>query len=229
MVSRRLTNGWSEPAPALKDFLVLNLGPAATADGKELYFETNHREPAIEGRGDTDIWVATRSNDGWAAARPVGPPFNSAYQEHNATISSKGTLCFNSTRPGGIGEHDIYCAARSDMKWSEPKNLGPAINSPSTDGAAHIAADETFIVFGSDRSGGFGGDDLYISIRRGGVWQPAVNLGPSINTAAGEWAPAVSMDGKKLLFTRTAGEGNSARFTLHETPFDASRYGDLKN
>ena len=223
MVSRRSSTGWSRPVAALTGFSGVNIGPAVGTDGK-LYFESNHRDPQIPGRRDTDIWVAMRDGNTWKDARPLGFPFNSEFQEHNVSVSAGGALCFNSTRPGGFGEHDIYCSSRDGEMWREPVNLGSAVNSASTDGAAHIDTEERFIVFGSDRPGGAGGDDLYISTRRDGVWQPAVNLGPTINTAAGEWAPALSRDGKRLLFTRAVGEGSSARFTVHEVAFDPGRY-----
>ena len=224
LVSRKGVDGWSTPAPALPGFTQLALGPAVSPDGKHLLFESNHRDPAVPGRRDTDLWIADRDGEAWIRARPLGSPFNTEWQEHNATIGAKGTICFNSTRPDGVGEHDIYCSERSEGGWSAPVNLGPAVNSPAVDGAAHLSPDEDYIVFGSDRPGGLGGDDLYISVRRNGKWEPAVNLGPAVNSAEGEWAPAVSTDGKRLLFTRTRGDGNAARFTVMEMPFDIRKF-----
>ena len=208
----------------MPDIQFLALGPSVAADGSTLYFESNHRQPANEGRTDTDVWIAQRTGSVWGNARPLGPPFDTEYQEHNVTVSARGTLCFNSRRPGGIGDHDIYCATRSGAAWNPPENAGAAVNSPSLDGAPHIDARERFMVFGSNRPGGAGGDDLYVSLRVDGRWLPAVNLGLAINTTDGEWAPAVSPDGRRLLVTRTVGERSAARSTLVEIPFDANRY-----
>ena len=220
LVSRKGSSGWSTPAAALPDFPNLALGPAVSPDGELLYFESNFRSPEIDGRRDTDLWVARRDGEKWTGARPLGAPFNTEWQEHNVTVSARATICFNSSRPGGTGEHDLYCAARNGEGWDNPLDLGTAVNSIHNEGAAHIDPAENYILFGSDRPGGFGGDDIYISYRRNGQWQPAVNLGPMVNTAAGEWAPAVSPDGKSLLFTRIVGDGNAARFTLLEVPLD---------
>ena len=220
LVSRRTTTSWSSPAPALAGFPNVALGPALSPDGDVLYFESSFRSPSVEGRRDTDLWFARRDGDTWKDARPLGAPFNSEFQEHNATVSAARTICFNSSRPGGTGEHDIYCARANGAGWHDPAELGAAVNSVHNEGAAHIDRDERYILFGSDRPGGFGGDDIYISYRRNGQWQPAVNLGPTVNTPAGEWAPSVSPDGKSLLFTRIVGERNEAKFSLFEVPLD---------
>jgi Tol biopolymer transport system component len=90
------------------------------------------------------------------------------------------------------------------------------VNGPSADIAPFIDADERFVLFASNRTGGAGDFDLYISLRRDGAWQPAVSLGPVVNTAASESNPAVSPDGVRLLFSR--GDGN--RVVLHEMRFD---------
>jgi hypothetical protein len=58
--------------------------------------------------------------------------------------------------------------------------------------------------------------DLYISVSRDGEWQPAVNLGSAVNTSAAESNPALSRDGRRLLFTRSSGD----RVVPHEIRFD---------
>ena len=106
LVSKRGVSGWRTPLLALADFPGRALGPAVAPDGNTLYFESSYR-PADSTRRDTDLWVARRIGDAWAEPSPLGAPFNSQYQEHNVTVSARGTICFNSSRPGGQGEHDI--------------------------------------------------------------------------------------------------------------------------
>jgi hypothetical protein len=86
--------------------------------------------------------------------------------------------------------------------WSEPINLGPTVNSTSMDRGPAISKDGLSLYFASSRPDGFGGEDIYVSQRvtRDSAWGPAVNLGPTINTAANEMVPAFSRDGHLMFF-----------------------------
>lgn len=93
--------------------------------------------------------------------------------------------------------------------WSVPVNLGPVVNTPFQDRSPVLSPDKLSLYFTSDRPGGFGGGDLYVS-RRDCLecpFGPAVNVGPNINTAGNEGDPQVSSDGKLLLFSRPMPDG----------------------
>ena len=214
--SRHTANGWSTPVPALVDFTERNTGAQISADGKRLYFESTRHSPAIAGREDSDLWVAERVGGAWGRARPLGAPFDSPHNEHNVSVSGRETICINSNRRGITAGHDILCARRSAGGWEEPRPLDAAVNGPSADIAPFIDPDERFVLFASNRPGGAGDFDLYVSLRRDGAWQPAVSLGPVVNTAASESNPAVSPDGERLLFSRAVAN----RVVLHEMRFD---------
>ena len=93
--------------------------------------------------------------------------------------------------------------AQRYSEWSEPINLGPTVNSTSMDRGPAISKDELSLYFASNRPGGFGEEDIYVSQRetRDSEWGPAINLGPTINTTANERVPAFSRDGHLLFFT----------------------------
>jgi hypothetical protein len=215
-ISRHASNGWTRPTPAIPTFDAWHAGAQVSPDGARLYFESPRRNPPVAGREDTDLWVADRVGDAWGNARPVGPPFDSPHNEHNVTISAHGTICINSNRPAITAGHDILCARRSAHGWDTPAPLGPAVNSASREIAPFVDKDERFLLFASNRSGGAGSYDLYISINRGGEWQTAVNLGSAVNSGAEESNPAVSQDGERLVFTRVIG----GRAVPHEVRFD---------
>jgi Tol biopolymer transport system component len=86
--------------------------------------------------------------------------------------------------------------------WSEPANLGPVVNSASNDQGPAISTDGLSLYFASTRTGGFGGNDIWVSSRanRNDPWGPPVNLGEVINTAAVESTPTLSRDGRFLYF-----------------------------
>jgi hypothetical protein len=78
-------------------------------------------------------------------------------------------VVFASTRPGGLGEHDLYCSRFVDGAWTKPVNLGPSVNSPRDEyRPIIIRVNQTpFLIFSSTREGGQGGYDLYIIGYRG--------------------------------------------------------------
>jgi hypothetical protein len=132
----------------------------AVAPDGVLYFESNVRSPAVPGRDDSDVWTIERSATGWGEARPLGPPFATEYNEHYPTADKLGTICVNSTRPGGLGRNDIYCGRRDDR---EPPRLIAAVSSPVQDAAPWLSAAGDTVWLASNRPGGVGGWDLYVS------------------------------------------------------------------
>ena len=92
--------------------------------------------------------------------------------------------------------------AQKYSDWSEPINLGPNVNSTALERGPAISKDELSLYFASDRLGGFGGEDIYVSQRetRDSEWGPAMNLGPIINTGFNEQVPAFSRDGHLMFF-----------------------------
>ena len=88
----------------------------------------------------------------------------------------------------------------TDVEWSAPVNLGPVVNSSANDNNATLTADELTLYFTSDRPGGFGLADIWVTRRasRFSPWEPPVNLGPPINTAFIDGASALSPDGHLL-------------------------------
>ena len=97
--------------------------------------------------------------------------------------------------------------------WSEPVNLGPIINSTSNEQNAQLSKDGLAIYFSSDRPGGFGGLDIYVSRRASlsSPWETPINLGATINSSSADFAPNVSIDGHLLFFAsaRPGGQGGS--------------------
>jgi outer membrane protein OmpA-like peptidoglycan-associated protein len=86
----------------------------------------------------------------------------------------------------GLGKQDLYvCFKDANGRWSSPRNLGPTINSPYHDFAPFLAADNQTLYFASNRPGGMGNADIWMSRRLDNDWQkwtPPVNLGKSVNT-----------------------------------------------
>lgn len=86
--------------------------------------------------------------------------------------------------------------------WSPVANLGPTVNSISGDACPTITKDGLRLYFRSDRAGGYGSWDIYVSRRDSvsGPWGPPVNLGPTVNGTSGEYCTTFSTDGHWMYF-----------------------------
>ncbi len=136
----------------------------------------------------------------FATPTNIGAPVNSSMNESFPCISADGlVLYFASYRQGGLGGHDLYVTTRESKNdpWGPPINLGPNVNSSSTEWVPRITADGLSLFFASTRPDGYGSWDAYMVTRStiDDVWGDAVNLGPIINSSDKESITAVSPDG----------------------------------
>ncbi len=193
---------WGAPEVAEFSGQYSDFDPIISPNGKKLYFCSN-RPVDGQPRQDFDIWVVEKTATGaWGAPKHLDATINTKAQEFYPSVTVDGTLYFSSTREGGKGRGDIWRARLVDGRYSEPENLGEAINSQFSEGDPFIAPDESYLVFVSyGRPDGLGDGDLYISFRREGAWTKAVNLGPGINSSALDFCPIVTPDGKYFFFT----------------------------
>lgn len=191
--------------------------PFVTSDGQHLFFvsaragdrpdETGMAgSAAIVQSGETDIYVSQRTGSDWSDPVRLAAPVNSRSSEWHPTVAADGTLFFASERGRQDGKADIYSAAQeSDGSYRQAERLPAPVNLDGVnDSDPFIAPDGSYLIFHSDRPGGFGEHDLYIAFALpGGSWSEPRNLGPAINTSSWEMGPHVTPDGK-LLFTRRA-------------------------
>ena len=192
--------------------------PNISADGLELYFHSDR--PG--GYGEFDLWITERQTTRqmtelvWGTPINLGPTVNSSARDQSASISADGlSLYFASRRPGGYGEFDIYVTTRAtkDDPWEAPVNLGAVVNSNTIDRNVSISASGLELYFSSDRPGGYGNDDLWVTTRatKEEPWGEAVNLGPIVNSSAWDRRSTISANGLVLFFdsSRSGGYGDN--------------------
>jgi hypothetical protein len=195
-------NDWSGPVnlgpPINSSFLDGN--PDISADGLTLFFDTDR--PG--GQGVRDLWYSTRDkpDDDWSEPKNLGPTVNGLYYDGQASISGDGlSLYFTSDRDW---DRDIYVSTRTTIHddWSEPENLGPIVNSPSNDSGPDISSDGLKLFFDSERPGGYGMRDIWLTTRvtTEDDWGIPVNLGPIVNTSYYDHTSGISADGSILYF-----------------------------
>jgi len=114
-----------------------------------------------------DSGAAQRYSD-WSEAANLGPTINSPFTDFTPEISKNGlSLYFSSGRPGGFGLNDLWVSQRAgvDAEWGPPMNLGFLINSGANEAAPHLSRDGHYLFFTSNRPGGLGSNDLWVSRR----------------------------------------------------------------
>jgi len=200
--------------------------PVVSADESVLIY-TSRRKGSVGGRLTDlneyfeDIYISENKNGEWSSARKL----DSLSQEmHAAGIKDPNTgklppLINTETHDAAIGLSadgqklfiyradekkwgDIYMCNLDGRQWKKPLKLGESINSRYWEGHAALSADEKVLYFASNRPNGYGGKDIYKSVRMPGrEWGPPVNLGPSINTPYDEESPFMHPDGRHLYFS----------------------------
>jgi len=176
--------------------------PSISSDGLDLFFDSSRSG----GYGNWDLWVSSRATteDDWGRPVNLGSTVNSSAYDLAPSISADSlSLYFSSNRSGGF---DVWFTTRvaKDQPWEAPVKLQPPVNSSYVD-VAYISPDGLELYIGSDRPGGSGSSDLWVSTRvtTEDDWGEPVNLGPTVNTASEEMYSSISTDGRMLFFSES--------------------------
>ena len=198
------TSTWSKPQ---KLNSLINTGndngsPFLSRDRKSLIFASERSG----GIGQSDLWISTRDTaDGpWSDPVYLGDNVNSAQAEGLATLSANGLqLIFASDREGGIGSSDLWECTResTEAPWSPARNI-TSLNTPDREHAPLLSSDGLSLVLTSDRPGGLGSADLWLSQRSSlkGRWSQPINLGEDVNTPDFEYGLILSADSRSLIY-----------------------------
>jgi Tol biopolymer transport system component len=131
--------------------------PFLIASPTRIFFSSNR----ASGSGGYDIWVSTYSG-GWGTPVNLGTGVNTGANEYGPTLNSDGRyLYFGSDRSGGYGSYDIYRAVFTGSTWGNTVNLGPPVNTSAQEGHPCITGNNQRLYFSSNRSGGYGGGDVW--------------------------------------------------------------------
>jgi len=169
-------------------------------DGEWLVFAANNRR---DGWGGFDIYISFLTPQGWSEAMNIGGNINTDQWESQPCLSpDKKDLYFASKRFGGYGGSDIYVShLQPNGTWTNPENLGPAINTPADEQCPFIHADNQTLFFTSDGLPGYGGTDLFYSLKGPkGDWSVPENLGYPINTRHDEGSLFIAADAKTAYY-----------------------------
>ncbi|MDF2436904.1 MAG: ompA [Bacteroidota bacterium] len=157
--------------------------------------------PDPQGNYYEDIFISHRLGDEWLTPEGIGTNINTKNHDASIALSSDGQKLFifhSTAKDGG----DIYMSELKGEVWGVPVPLGPEINTKYWEGSVSLSADERRLYFASERPGGSGGKDIYVSQKMAdGTWGKAENLGPTINTQFNDDSPFIHPDGITLFFS----------------------------
>ena len=200
-------NKWNGPLNLFNDFYCLSLSP----DGSSIYFENNNYN---------DSWSSSRQDTVWS------PPlrFLKNLKVHSLNVTSLGNYYLSSNIAGGLGQRDI-CKLIVENSDTSLVGLGRPLNSSTNEGDFFISNDESFIIVMSNRSGGLGSTDLFLSYRKSNdTWTNPKNMGASINTSGDDFGPYVTTDNKYLFYESGYSSPSSIYWINVDELIDSLRY-----
>ena len=175
-------------------------GPSISFDGNTLFFFL-----------DNNIYYAPRLKNGWGRHKPIGSPINTAGYEAFPTISADGKSLYyvgqnEGPRSKELKKKEEFCTCilrstrQSDGSWGKPEKLPYPINF-DCEKAPRIMADNKTLIFSSNRPGGKGGYDMYLTkLNELGIWSIPVPL-DFVNTVDDDQSPSISAQGDLMYFT----------------------------
>lgn len=193
--------------------------PLLTADGRTLIFTSTRTPDAYEAKSNTnyeDVYVSHRLENSWSTPEKISPNINARYNEAAVSLSPDGKTLFLYYEEGA---GDIYTSTLDNGTWTKPVPLNAFINNPKyRESTACLSADGKMLFFASNRPGGKGGLDIYVSkLGANGDWGRPTNLGSAINTRQDEDSPFPDPDGVTLYFSSNGhpGLGDNDIFKAH--------------
>lgn len=179
--------------------------PSISLDGNTMVFTRRTG-------GNEDFFISQKDSLGkWRKAYNLGYPPNTSMPDGAAMLSADGYYLFytrcDMPSPDGIigGGCDLVFSYKEDSAWSSPQYFGFTINTTGYEGQPCISSDNKDLYFVSNREGGFGGLDIWVSRFENNYWSKPMNLGPTINTDKNETSPFIHPDNETLYF---ASEGH---------------------
>ncbi len=172
-----------------------------------------------------EINIAYNETGSWSMPKKITVQTQNNYGTAGISADGNQMLIF-------IGDHSsgsIYKIKKEGNEWSRPSPLGANVQSKYLESTASLTPDNKTIYFASNRPGGYGGMDIYKSVRKDdGTWGRAENLGKTINSKANEDAPFIH-PGKQLLFFTTDGHSGMGGNDIYKSELKNGQWSTPKN
>ena len=219
------TDGWEIEgifAPGMKEFYyTMNRGTVEKYRPTVIGFrqENNIWKKYIEFKRNGEITFSPDGNrmhmakgyrdrlgDGWSDRKSLGSMFDrDDWGIMRLSASDKGTYVFDDFKSNDV----IRISTLENGKRQAPQKMSSIVNTGKWTAHPFIAPDESYLIWDSEREGGYGGSDLYISFKqKDGAWGPAINMGDKVNSDKWDAYATVTPDGKYILFNKSLDKDN---------------------
>ena len=195
--------------------------PAMSADGKVLIFTHRNFDSKFS---DEDFFLSRYNGINWSDPNNLGEKINSDFREGALSISFDGRYLYYAScnRPDTYGGCDLYYSTLiNNNNWTSSINLGNNINSKYWDSQPSISPNGDKLFFVSNRHGGYGGSDIWVSRKINGMWSNPVNLGNEINSSSDEYSPFLHADNETFYFASKK-SGGFGGFDIYVAKIDES-------
>jgi Tol biopolymer transport system component len=223
-ISQLVGGRWQTPVnvgPAINS-AIMDQEAALSDDGQILYFTRG-----VAGQAVGELFISRKVNGVWQTAEnwndvPELPHINSEFNEHCPLIVSKDLIYFSYEKPGVTQSDDLYQVKRVNGVWGKPEPLPGQINSTSREHLhwTGLSKDGNALIIVSDRPGGYGSSDQWISYKdSAGNWSAPENLGPLVNTSGGDFCWVFTPDGKYFVgvAARSGGQGGDDLYLVERS------------
>ena len=198
-------------------------------DYTEIYFTSSRNEgltDKIDGRtGEffVDVWLSKMDKKGvWSRPVVMSEPINTEGNDGPIYVNKRGTVIYitqckvEKNKDLGCG---ICVSERKGQLWGSTQLLQLKVDSNTTVGHPALSEDESILIFSSDLPGGYGGKDLWISIKaKRNIWSDPINLGPLVNTPGDEMFPFLADDA--TIYFASNGHVGMGGFDIYKTSKD---------
>jgi OOP family OmpA-OmpF porin len=197
----------------------INAIQSVTPDGKTaVMLLGNQYEP----NGKMKAGVSMSSNVGGNWSRPKAIKIKNDYNFNEKAnyflTNNRRALILSVEREDSHGDRDLYVSfMQNDSTWSEPVNLGDAVNSASEESSPFLAADDKTLYYSSKGFSGYGGSDIYVSRRLDDTWtrwSEPENLGPEINSPQEDLFFNIPAESEYAYYSRAVNENNTDIFRV---------------
>jgi OOP family OmpA-OmpF porin len=210
---------WTPPrhaGPAIND-RTYNAVAGFSRDGNRIFL-LNHFDASGNSAKTQGISICTATSGGWSKAENIYIPYfqNKSRLLSGSMSADNQVFIFSAETYGTLGVDDIYVSVLENGKWSEPKNLGPSINTQFQELSPSLSDDGKTLYFSSNGRKGMGSFDVFSSTRLDDSWtnwSEPVNLGGNINS-----------EGRELFYHELPNLG----FSLFTSTKNSDGYGDLR-
>lgn len=209
MISKQIRpDVWTKPEELIgiyKSNLDYERGYWLSQDARQVYI-SSRRAPGV---GLYDIWLVEGSDLNWGIPVNLGKPINSSMNEGSPSISPDGTTMYfmrcQDMDQNHVSGCSLYSSQKRGSSWLEPEKLPLPLNT-GHETTPRILADNQTLIFASDRPGGKGGMDLYLSRKEENGWSEPMNL-DFLNTEADDDFVSIPAKGDLIFFSAANDRG----------------------